>query len=171
MDDCTVSVMLCGRCSGNHDTRGCKAPFRCCNCKGRHATWSPDCKDLSSMKEHRNSAWYRQLAPHWAKSLPKTGKPIVPSVTKAKKAKPSPSASSPTVSGEQNDTSSSQSPKKRPIGKPKKQEVKDPRQQTIGHFFTQKCDKAAGNTLIPAPPKELSSSPDADMDRTDVCSP
>ncbi|KAH7201093.1 hypothetical protein BKA60DRAFT_657985 [Fusarium oxysporum] len=164
-EDCTASVMLCGRCSGNHDTRGCKAPSRCCNCKGPHTTWSPECRDILSMKEHRNSAWYRQLSPHWAKNLPMTGKPIVPTVTKAKMAKPSPAASSPTVSGEQNDSRCAQSAEKKPVGRPKSLPVKEPGQQTIAQFY-----KAAGSGLTPAPSKEPSSSADAEMTGTDTAS-
>ncbi|KAF5544186.1 hypothetical protein FNAPI_9496 [Fusarium napiforme] len=165
-EDCTASVMLCGRCSGAHDTRGCKASPRCCNCKGPHTTWSPECKTVMSMEEHRNSAWYRQLAPHWAKNLDKTGKPILPTVTKTKAQKASPAGSSPATSAEQGGASSSKAAEKRPVGRPKALPAKEPGQQTLGQFL-----KTPGNGSSPAPPNEPSSAPDADMTGTDTASP
>ncbi|KAI1009979.1 hypothetical protein LB503_011546 [Fusarium chuoi] len=164
-DDCTVSVMLCGRCSGAHDTRGCKAPARCCNCNGPHVTWSPECTISLSREEHRASAWYRQLVPHWAKHLPKTGKPILPTVTKTKpaKAKANHAESSPTKSGEQSGASSSKAAEKRPVGRPKALPSKEPGQQTLGQFL-----KTGGIGSSPAASKEPSSSPDADMTGTDT---
>ncbi|CVK98611.1 uncharacterized protein FMAN_08551 [Fusarium mangiferae] len=164
-DDCTVSVMLCGRCSGAHDTRGCKAASRCCNCNGPHVTWSLECTISLSREEHRASAWYRQLVPHWAKHLPKTGKPILPTVTKTKpaKAKANPAESSPTKSGEQSGASSSKAAEKRPVGRPKALPSKEPGQQTLGHFL-----KTGVIGSSPAASTEPSSSPDADMTGTDT---
>ncbi|KAG5770726.1 hypothetical protein H9Q72_002515 [Fusarium xylarioides] len=117
------------------------------------------------MEEHRNSAWYRQLSPYWAKSLPKAGKPILPTVTKAKAAKASPAESSPATSGEQSGASSSKAAEKRPVGRPKALPTKEPGQQTLGQFL-----KTPGNGSSPAPPKESSSAPDADMTGTDTAS-
>ncbi|KAF5634257.1 hypothetical protein F52700_5979 [Fusarium sp. NRRL 52700] len=162
-EECTTSVMLCGRCSGTHDTRGCKAAARCCNCNGPHTTWSPECNNVMSRNEHRNSAWYRRLSPHWAKHLDKTGKPTVPTVTKPKAGKAKAAESSPTTSGDQSGTSSQA--EKRPVGRPKTLPVKEPRQQTLGQFL-----KTAGNGQAPTPATEPSSSADADMTGTDTAS-
>ncbi|KLP06584.1 uncharacterized protein LW94_14429 [Fusarium fujikuroi] len=164
-DDCTVSVMLCGRCSGAHDTRGCKAASRCCNCNGPHVTWSPECTISLSREEHRASAWYRQLVPHWAKHLPKTGKPILPTVTKTKpeKAKANPAESSPTKSGEHSGASPSKAVEKRPVGRPKALPSKESGQRTLGQFL-----KTGGIGSSPATSKKPPSSPDADMTGTNT---
>ncbi|KAF5536478.1 hypothetical protein FMEXI_10336 [Fusarium mexicanum] len=163
-EDCTVSVMVCGRCSGTHDTRGCKAASRCCNCKGPHTTWSPECDNVLAKVEHRNSAWYRRLSPHWAKHLPKAGKPTVPTVTKSKAGKAKAADSSPTTSGEQSGPSS-QAAEKRAVGRPKTLPVKESGQQTLGQFL-----KTAGNGQSPTLVKEPSASTDADMTGTDTAS-
>ncbi|KAF9773367.1 hypothetical protein IL306_008839 [Fusarium sp. DS 682] len=109
-DDCSVKEIVCGRCSGNHDSRGCTAPFRCCNCHGSHPAWSIECTSIPSKNEHRNSAWYRRLSPHWAENLVKTGKRIIPSDTKTQNTKSSAATGSPTAPVDQEDPPSSQQP-------------------------------------------------------------
>jgi hypothetical protein len=48
----------CGKCGENHNTRDCKNNNRhCCQCKGKHEAWHPQCPARIAEKSRMNESW------------------------------------------------------------------------------------------------------------------